>query len=99
MGARRPRRERHGPSFRPRPAPHRSASAPTSPRLGRPGGTGPSATAERLVGPGPGRTPLALDGRYGPATQSAVVAYQRASSLPPDGVAGPGTWAALDRLR
>lgn len=70
----------------------------------RPGSAGPAVRAlqQRLndwLARAPGRTPLALDGRYGPATQSAVVAYQRASSLPPDGVAGPGTWAALDRMR
>lgn len=37
----------------------------------------------------------AVDGAYGPSTTHAVVAFQKASSLPPDGVAGQAT---LDRL-
>jgi len=35
------------------------------------------------------------DGLFGPMTYSAVVAFQRNSSLLPDGIVGPMTWLAL----
>jgi peptidoglycan hydrolase-like protein with peptidoglycan-binding domain/beta-N-acetylglucosaminidase len=39
----------------------------------------------------------AADGIFGQATRDAVLAFQRAHQLTPDGVAGPKTWAALIR--
>jgi peptidoglycan hydrolase-like protein with peptidoglycan-binding domain len=42
-------------------------------------------------GPGP------IDGVFGPRTEAALVAFQRATGLAPDGVAGPLTWSALAR--
>lgn len=41
--------------------------------------------------------PYPLDGRYDPHTREAVRAFQQEAGLPADGVAGPGTWAALAR--
>ena len=41
---------------------------------------------------------VAIDGIYGPATKNAVIAVQRMSGLPQDGIMGPQTWAALYRL-
>ena len=38
---------------------------------------------------------VAIDGIYGLATKNAVVALQRMSGLPQDGIMGPNTWKAL----
>ena len=40
---------------------------------------------------------LVLDGIFGALTAKAVVAFQQANGLGVDGIAGPNTWAALDR--
>jgi putative chitinase len=39
--------------------------------------------------------PVAIDGDFGPGTESAVKTFQRARDLVVDGVVGPDTWAAL----
>jgi peptidoglycan hydrolase-like protein with peptidoglycan-binding domain len=39
---------------------------------------------------------VVVDGNFGPKTETAVRAFQRAHSLVPDGIVGPKTWAALD---
>jgi hypothetical protein len=36
-----------------------------------------------------------VDGEFGPQTRRALMAFQRAHGLTPDGVAGKGTWGAL----
>ncbi len=48
-----------------------------------------TALAQQGYDPGP------IDGQYGPRTKAAVVAYQRAHGLAPDGIVGPKTWASL----
>lgn len=38
---------------------------------------------------------LEVDGKFGPRTEAAVIAYQRAHNLKPDGIVGPVTWRHL----
>jgi len=38
---------------------------------------------------------ITVDGRFGPDTHGAVLAFQRSRGLPVDGVVGPASWAAL----
>jgi len=45
-----------------------------------------------------GKVGVDADGNFGPKTEAAVRAFQRAHSLVPDGIVGPKTWAALDRV-
>jgi peptidoglycan hydrolase-like protein with peptidoglycan-binding domain len=42
-----------------------------------------------------GFNPGKVDGIYGPNTRAAIIAFQRASGLTPDGIVGPQTLAAL----
>jgi peptidoglycan hydrolase-like protein with peptidoglycan-binding domain len=45
------------------------------------------------------RLGIADDGQFGGGTEAAVIAYQRAHGLDPDGIVGPKTWASLFSVR
>lgn len=45
-----------------------------------------------------GLRPLVTDGDFGPRTLAAVIAFQRAKRLSPDGIVGPLTWSALQSI-
>jgi peptidoglycan hydrolase-like protein with peptidoglycan-binding domain len=45
-----------------------------------------------------GYDPGSADGTFGPQTEAAVVAFQQANGLPPDGVVGPETAAKLNEV-
>jgi peptidoglycan hydrolase-like protein with peptidoglycan-binding domain/FtsZ-binding cell division protein ZapB len=40
---------------------------------------------------------IPIDGRFGPATETALMRFQRKHGLRPDGVVGPQTWALLKK--
>ena len=42
-----------------------------------------------------GFDPNGVDGIYGPGTEAAIIAFQKAKGLTPDGICGPNTMAAL----
>ena len=39
---------------------------------------------------------IAVDGIFGPETEKAVEAYQKANGLGVDGIVGPKTWGSLE---
>lgn len=89
------------PVVTPPPAPEPSPSAPEpteppAPEYLERGSSGPEVLAlqQRLSELGYGL--LQPDGHYGPATQQAVWAFQKAAGLRRDGVIGPKTQEALD---
>jgi peptidoglycan/xylan/chitin deacetylase (PgdA/CDA1 family)/lysozyme family protein len=45
-----------------------------------------------------GYAPGPIDGRFGPSTEKAVKAFQANNNLVVDGIVGPKTWAAIDKL-
>lgn len=71
------------------PSPKPAASAPSGPPTLRRGSSGPAVVdlQRRLL--------ITADGKFGPATETAVKAFQRSRGLTADGIVGRQTWAAL----
>lgn len=59
------------------------------------GSTGPDVRTLQTTLKQLGFDPNGVDGIYGPGTQAAVIAFQKAKGLTPDGICGPNTMAAL----
>ena len=74
------------------PAPQIETPAAASARpVLRRGSTGPAVgDMQRLLG-------ITQDRIFGPATQAALIAHQKAHQLVADGIAGPAVWASLER--
>lgn len=68
-----------------------------SPPTIREGDSGPLVRVAQTVLNNKGFNCGPVDARFGPKTKLAVIAFQRARRLSPDGVIGPNTWAALSR--
>ncbi|MFP2903979.1 peptidoglycan-binding domain-containing protein [Pyxidicoccus sp. 3LFB2] len=71
-----------------------AASAPSNPTLKR-GASGPSVKALQQALAAAGFSPGAADGQFGPKTEAAVKAFQKAKGLVADGIVGPKTRASL----
>lgn len=61
----------------------------------RPGASGPEVAGLQTVLAAEGFLPGKIDGNFGPATEAALLAFQKANGLLADGIAGPRTLAAL----
>jgi peptidoglycan hydrolase-like protein with peptidoglycan-binding domain len=71
-------------------------ATPSTPATLRPGDQGPAVLALQLRLVSLGYWLGAADSRYGSSTLHAITAFQKATGLRSDGVAGPHTLAALD---
>lgn len=59
------------------------------------GSTGPEVTALQIQLKTLGFDPQGTDGKFGPGTKAALIAFQKSKGLQPDGAAGPLTMVAL----
>jgi len=59
------------------------------------GSSGPDVLTLQITLKQLGFDPNGVDGTFGPGTQAAVIAFQNAKGLTPDGMVGPNTMAAL----
>ena len=76
--------------------PEAGADAVPADAVLRPGDSGDSVTALQEALKTLGYDPGEADGKYGTATEQAVVAFQQSKSLTADGIAGPKTIAAIN---
>lgn len=83
-----------GPSVAPTPADSPATPAANSPRILRQHMTGPDVKEMQML-LGKAGYQITADGSFGPATLTAVDAYQRAHGLGVDGVVGPATMNLL----
>ncbi|MGW3045257.1 peptidoglycan-binding domain-containing protein [Kitasatospora sp. NPDC001159] len=72
-----------------------SAACPTNLRQGEVDGCVTQLQMELNLS---GAVQVGVDGQFGPATYNAVVSFQAAHDLTPDGIVGPATKATLDRI-
>jgi peptidoglycan hydrolase-like protein with peptidoglycan-binding domain len=77
-------------------APLRTTAAVSNPVL-REGARGSGVTALQNKLKAAGFNPGTVDGAFGPKTETAVKAFQKARGLASDGVVGPKTWSALNK--
>jgi peptidoglycan hydrolase-like protein with peptidoglycan-binding domain len=75
----------------------RTTAALSNPVL-REGAKGASVTALQNKLKAAGFNPGSVDGAFGPKTEAAVKAFQKAHGLAADGVVGPKTWGALNKV-
>lgn len=61
----------------------------------RVGDRGPEVVELQQLLAAKGQLSGAADGKFGPGTKSAVIAFQQSAGLNADGVVGPATWTAL----
>ena len=76
-----------------------AGSAPDVPVLLRRGSTGPAVVRIQRTLAGLSMYEGEIDGIFGPLTEEAVVRFQLANGLNPDGVVGAETWARLASVR
>src|SRR5918912_1193869 len=62
----------------------------------RPGSTGEAVRELQLALKGLGYDPGAVDGHFGPRTEAAVKAFQKAQGIAVDGIVGDITWLNID---
>jgi peptidoglycan hydrolase-like protein with peptidoglycan-binding domain len=77
------------------PPPTTPVCTPEIPRTLRRGARGPLVRLLQAMLIKKGFDPGGVDGVFGRRTRAALLAFQTAHGLTPDGVAGPATWFAL----
>lgn len=71
--------------------------APSSSGMLQPGSSGPEVVKLQKALAAAGFNPKGFDGKFGPMTEAALKAFQKAAHITVDGKAGPQTWAALNK--
>ncbi len=87
------------PTFTPTPTPTSSNTGTTASSTLARGSSGASVSSLQQTLTGLGFNTKGVDGKFGPATEAAVKAFQRAAGITVDGRVGPQTIAALQNYR